>query len=1367
MENIYKLSETSMSMKTGKFNQGDSDFIRFFYDLFYRANKLLPIDDKLLPDNKSIDVLICGAGSCVHELPVLLYLFESDKYNRVNLTFVDKAEEPFKLLHYILQKYDKGYRDSKAKEEVEKEEDAKKEITKKEIAEYFSIKDCNYETGHRYSICNNKINYCFQVMDLELDPHENTTNRYTEFKEHFKDDTKYDIVMMSMLLQHIFYWRSLIAFLNNHLKKGGCFWFNELGKDDYLLTLDFYMAIIDNKRKEGKWKDFESSIINYFESNRDKDQMLFSIISDNYEISSTNTEICRDFFDFFDSKGKIIFEEGFQSDIKPSELFKNAKKYFSPFTKFHSFIGGDTLSPTFSENNSNEKLDFTMTWYAYPKVEDKKIYHFNVLDEAAHMEIPDLQQYINRTLDILNINSTIFRPTFLRREATSETMVKLAIGLFRRFQLFKIGDFQSIVFYIPGLASVECLKDTKENYEKNFTSQQKFIEKTIRPYNKYRKDRREEGSNSNYFFDKYKTKLTKPFSIFYEPLDRDTNETISWENIGFEINEYDYSTNRKVHKITVNGKQDDSSLKGIIVTPLGVSYNLRSLRDWYRAYNDYFEGYRSIFIPCFREPLFDKNKEFLGDLIMFQKKVDNIDNKRDDTPIEFFSWLIRKFIDFTQIATYLDYKRIILQSLESAIAAIMSRNMSHNLGSHFVSNTKNDFGRRINDDRIFDKNNVGEKDLKAIRMDYRGNVRLLQYIQERMDFIATIVSTDHYALGPLNFKAEFFDILTNDDCGERHGKPERNFMLQYLLYSEKYTRSCFDKIDGFGNVRLVVKYKGEEYTGLATKNEEEQQLKTELSKLRLAIPGGVMSRHALLTIVENILRNSAKHNEHIDELVLTIEIKEENGECELSFYDNCNSAEKKVKRSDDTEIEVYKSIEEKLKHVTIINDKGVLDKHDKGLKEMLICALWLQNKDVAETLLKIQQGVDSTDYIKVGEKDGNLCYTIKLKNFEDYKMMDKQPSVEELLGIRADFVISEEDYEVGEGENIKKLSEIFPRFVKGNSCGDVKKRMEKKLEEYALVVEADMGEEKLPSVYSKDDKSIPKEKKRICFYDHLTNAGKENDFEVAKNDEKIVYLDSISGENFTSTLVTPLFLKEDIQRYKVIQSALAKIAILDERIWSDCRSRCTIRTESDNANKEKYTVVLKRLNEADMTSSELLNDISKIDYDYYEELDKSIQGMPEETNKLERLKTLLKEKINAKLFVPDITCQLLETKHIYVYSIEDGKLIGLDGNEVTELPDFNFVTVHLGLIEKLPKASGGFEKFLADKVIGKKSGNHGPFVAIHSGRGNFSPELEESLRGYPFLSLSAVESALNNSKYLLSELFYNTNYYGKGNSNHK
>lgn len=753
----------------------------------------------------------------------------------------------------------------------------------------------------------------------------------------------------------------------------------------------------------------------------------------------------------------------------------------------------------------------------------------------------------------------------------------------------------------------------------------------------------------------------------------------------------------------------------------------------------------------------DDKKSGFGGLFVIAKK------ELDDAELGFF--ILAGYTLANKVALSQIQHSARIEAIKSAIAAIMSRNMSHNLGSHDISNTKNYFGRRANDGCLY-RNAVTDDELKLLRSDYRGNVRLLQYIQERMDFIATIVSTDHYPFGPLNFKAEFFDVLTNDDCGERHGKPERNFLLLYLLYSEKYTRISVNPKEDYGNVRLVViDNDGTQYTGLNRDKTIELDIKTELSKLLLAVPGGVMSRHALFTIVENILRNSAKHNRHVDDLVLTIKVKEEGNKIKLSFYDNCISANEKVLADDGNEVEVWESIKRKLDKIIIIDNNGAINKHDKGLKEMLICALWLQNKDVAETLFNIQNGNDrATNYLGVGTEGNNLCYTVTLEKFEKCHVImpnsDQKVSEGQLLNIHADFVVSDKDYPIGH----RKLSDIFPRFFQGGE-DDIRKNIKEINNRYSLVVEIPESGAPLPSgvVLRNDQKELGNSKERICFYDHLTNSEKQSGFETAKRDPKIVYLDSISGENFTSTLVTPGFLNDEVLRYKVIQSALTRIAILDERIWNNYRSGCKFSSDLDKSKKSQYQNALNKLTGTDKIN-EVLTIIKGIDEKYYTEVNHYEEK--DDAKYMQWLQKSLQDKIETKLFTPDITCQLLETRNISVYTIENGKLIGLDGNEVEKVSEFDFVTVHLGLIEKLPKNSRVFETFL-DKQGFRKTDEHRPFISIHSGRGNFSPELEDSLKDYPFLSLSALESALNNSKYLLSELFYNTNYYGKGNINHK
>ena len=1362
-----------MEKKTGKHNQGDSNFVKFFFDLFYRTNWNLEIKDlKLLPPEGDISILICGAGSCVHELPVFLTLFESNKYTKVKLNFVDKAEEPFKLLHYILQKYS----------ETKKRED----IGKDKIAKYFenhndNIHDFNTDTDYSISICKSTITYSFHVMDLELDPQFATPNRYTEFNEYFKKDTKYDIVMMSMFLQHISYWRSLIAFLNEHLEEGGYFWFNEFGKDDYLLTLDLYMAIIDNKRKSNDdWKYTESRIIDYFEKeyyNKDKDQMLFSIISDNDELSPTNTEICRDFFDFFDSKGKTIFEENFRSNIIPSEIFENAKVKFSPFTKLHSLIEDETLSPTFSEK-TNDELDFSMTWYAYSRVKDEKIKHFDVLDKAAkHMDILVLQQYINRTLDILNLNSSIFRPTFLRKEGTSKKMVESAIHLFRRFQLFKIGNFKSIVFYIPGITTVKCFKDTTDNYQDDFDDQNN-IHIIIDKYNNYRARRFEEGSNSNFFFDKYKTKMTKPFSIFYEPL---VSENVNWEKVVFKINEYDYSPNRKVHIIKVEGRQTESQIDNTFVTPLGVSFNQSSLRDWYRAYHKYFKGYRSIFIPCFREPLFDKNKEFLGDLIMTQD-VSQKETEKDVTSIEFFSWLIRKFIDFTQIATYFDYKRIILQSLKSAIAAIMSRNMSHNLGSHFISNTKNYFNTLIESD----PNN---------KENYRGIKHALQYIQERMDFIATITSTDTYPFGAVNAKAQIFDELTPDDFGKRHGQKSYNFLMDNLVLSEKISKQSRVANDSLNKLKLQIGHwdgnGGPVFWDPTESKDEENKKRDEILGINFAIPGGIFGRHAVFSIIENIIRNAAKHGQDkIHEKEFIVKMLYRTDENRLIVFDNKNDVGIKG---------TVGEMKEKLKKIRFLTPEGALDPESKGLKEMLICAIWLQNENVSQVMTDNDSQNEENrletfnKYLKVVAVDENgveikelkndttgfLGYSIKLDQYERvHYLKEEELTSERLRNIQADVVCYKEDREIGE----KKLSEIFPRFLVFPSENYVKSIGD--IEILRRVVENNCGNEALQRKMVVDYTADYKNNSNVVSYknwDQNSNAflfrghagkskwDKFNALFLTKGFED-KYVDAISGGDFTYTLVQPSFFNDEYNLLKIKESVATRFVIIDERIYEHYKSMVRMTSKKGEAILEG-SKSKRKVGEFVFKIKQVLG--NGIYSSHEKELDEYVKS----TNAL----SVFLEK--------DIEQHYLERRGLYVFNLESEeegfKMVDLSSNEkmflwekVEEKKDIwkfdcndnrfdtktmTFLSIHLGLIDKikdqlLKNGENNGDTIDKEIVAALKLYFGAKFVTIHSGRGGF--DIRDSLRQYAFQSFSAIENPLYNSKFLLAKQFYTLKYYG-------
>jgi hypothetical protein len=830
------------------------------------------------------------------------------------------------------------------------------------------------------------------------------------------------------------------------------------------------------------------------------------------------------------------------------------------------------------------------------------------------------------------------------------------------------------------------------------------------------------------------------------------------------------------------------------------------------------------------------------------------------------------------------------QAICVAVSAIMARNMSHNLGSHLITNTKNYFGR------------MGEEQQNVqLAADLRGIRHLLQYTQERMDYIATITSGDHYPLGTLNFKAQIFDELTIDDFSKRHKtKNISNFFLKYLVYSEKYTHGT--SIDeGYKDLELIVKYidkEGDKYyfspsvqTGKNTEDEinDNDDAKNTISKLNFAVPGGIMSRHAFFNIVENIIRNSAKHSktDSNESLKITIELNEniKKDYCQVRIYDNKTGGEN-----------VKAEIEKRLQEIQILTSEGLLEKSNKGLKEMLISSLWLQGMPIFEELAKIESELDGEQklalieqFLKPGTfgKDRYLGYSFDVKLFKPVHHIEYNGDcieAGELLKICADVTTCYHDeisIKNNKGEKtLKKLREIFPRFVlleekyKEQKQGNNEKNLLLKFRKNVLyfievnnLIEKDPLEALKKTVFEVDldkkstesgekvfelssienqalfkyclshnfDKEDPAkyviniestlykgeneqidgvdyctfrkddDKRHIVFENHLTSAALLTQWEKYTKvyGTETAYLDSISGGDFTSTVVQPVFLKDEIQRNKLIESAITSLAIIDERIIQKIHSASVIRFDDrDEINKQRIEKVREYLQDSlsEKTESEILNSLKQINSSLGSRIEEALNEqktkIPDYDFHSEKIKNFVLNSFN--FLVEDGQLGELATnwKKSFVYDLSFENNTGVVKNanntaiaDITEegvkvRPDCKiekskFVTIHLGLLEK-------YRDFLiarSDKTLSKEDQsdiiknimqeikktfadeNRECFIAIHSGRGNFSKELEEDLETYPFLSLSSLEAVFDNSKYLLSQLFYNTIYYGKGNFN--
>ena len=216
------------------------------------------------------------------------------------------------------------------------------------------------------------------------------------------------------------------------------------------------------------------------------------------------------------------------------------------------------------------------------------------------------------------------------------------------------------------------------------------------------------------------------------------------------------------------------------------------------------------------------------------------------------------------------------KSIKSAIGAIMSRNGSHNIGSHVLAALTQNVGT-MPDDRV-----------------------LYQYLQQRMDYIAT-VTTDIPTWG---CSTMFVGDIMRTFFSQRH-------LLEYISGSEGLRAYCFqdpnlgetEQRAQTGKIKLFIRRihkninngeKADEQPDWSLVNEAGDNAlhficyadkvkihspKTAMGKenihfinyykedspfplehdVALAIPGGVIGEHAFFTILENIIRNAAKH----------------------------------------------------------------------------------------------------------------------------------------------------------------------------------------------------------------------------------------------------------------------------------------------------------------------------------------------------------------------------------------------------------------------------------------------------------------------------------------------------------------------------
>lgn len=563
-------------------------------------------------------------------------------------------------------------------------------------------------------------------------------------------------------------------------------------------------------------------------------------------------------------------------------------------------------------------------------------------------------------------------------------------------------------------------------------------------------------------------------------------------------------------------------------------------------------------------------------------------------------------------------KKAYNESIKAAKAAIMSRNMSHNLGSHVMAYLKNDL-RNVPTilassvlHNLYPDRYLGKEEEIAAKVELPFLVGLgnfIGYLQERQDYIATIASSYIPPFSPVNFKDSIYDELNPDLRFDRHhgndpgnhNRPQ-NILLSYIAKSEKLSRMKINSKNH--DILLGFKHNGKIFGINPQGNRSDDETLTPMRLVNFALPGGVVGRQAIFSIVENIIRNAAKHNNVQGDLHLTFEIID--GEKLKAnpdgFENSLNNAPIRnlYKNSVDIEHLIVLTITDNQECQNPTIDKlrkalrqpyiGEHADSNKGIKEIRISATWLRGEEDDSQFAPcpltdsdpVAQNLKAPIVVIEKSKEGNLRYAICLrKTYEFALVYDEMDDDNKKTSFIGKFQLDDGSYKVISSSSIITSDTCYDYIIAENTSvfNNIRPYVTNrcvKMEDIVLdasnkitpemIYEAYAGiNDDSPCIVIDDDRvenilyrkkikraSYPYEDGLFMYRSHHFS---EKDFGAywidraeGKYPKNIACIDGISGDNSSDRLVRreKLNKKWYIGHLYAMQS---RVAILDERLF--------------------------------------------------------------------------------------------------------------------------------------------------------------------------------------------------------------------------
>ena len=267
----------------------------------------------------------------------------------------------------------------------------------------------------------------------------------------------------------------------------------------------------------------------------------------------------------------------------------------------------------------------------------------------------------------------------------------------------------------------------------------------------------------------------------------------------------------------------------------------------------------------------------------------------------------------------------IKKSATAAIAAVVNRNGSHNIGSHVLSAVTSNYTDKDEDNRLF------------------------SYIQRRMEFVAYIASsTPLWTYGTLFYRELWKSFI------------EQENLLRFIAQAEGLSYGLSERLS---EIKLNAWYRKEKDDKVY---EDSKIIDSEFKRdFQVGIPGGIIGFHAFYTILENVIRNSAKHSwvqsdkKPDDNLEINLQVTDNDRKDYylVEVWDNVSQvvipedAKSGDGQNEDDQTSKSETLDEKINGFfckSFMDEFGSLKQDHWGLAEMKICAGFLAQRDMMD-----------------------------------------------------------------------------------------------------------------------------------------------------------------------------------------------------------------------------------------------------------------------------------------------------------------------------------------------------------------------------------------------------------------------------------